>query len=81
MNQRSEKAGTSTLGSVQSYRYQSGPRRSEAVQKVMDDHTLDALVYPTWTFPPCMIGDLNTPHGNNRPRMERADVDQDCVRL
>ena len=87
-------------------------RMRESVQKVMDDHTLDALVYPTWTFPPRMIGDLNTPHGNNsprlsppdrlsrdhrshgvrarrfaswasgpRPRMERADVDQDRVRL
>jgi len=31
----------------------------------MDDNTLDALVYPTWAFPPRMIGDLNTPHGNN----------------
>ena len=41
----------------------------EAVQKVMDDNTLDALVYPTWAFPPRMIGDLNTPHGNNSPRL------------
>src|SRR6266478_10120257 len=40
-----------------------------AVQKVMDDNTLDALVYPTWAFPPRMIGDLNTPHGNNSPRL------------
>jgi amidase len=35
----------------------------------MDDNTLDALVYPTWAFPPRMIGDLNTPHGNNSPRL------------
>jgi len=41
----------------------------EAVQKVMDDNALDALVYPTWAFPPRMIGDLNTPHGNNSPRL------------
>jgi hypothetical protein len=41
----------------------------ESVQKVMDDNTLDALVYPTWTFPPRLIGDLNTPHGNNGPRL------------
>ncbi len=40
-----------------------------AVQKVMDDNRLDALVYPTWAFPPRMIGDLNTPHGNNSPRL------------
>ena len=44
-------------------------RMRESVQKVMDDLTLDALVYPTWTFPPRMIGDLNTPHGNNSPRL------------
>lgn len=44
-------------------------RMRESVQKVMDDHTLDALVYPTWTFPPRLIGDRNTPHGNNSPRL------------
>jgi len=44
-------------------------RLRESVQKVMDDNTLDALVYPTWAFPPRMIGDLNTPHGNNSPRL------------
>jgi amidase len=41
----------------------------ESGQKVMDDQRLDALVYPTWAFPPRMIGDLNTPHGNNSPRL------------
>jgi Asp-tRNA(Asn)/Glu-tRNA(Gln) amidotransferase A subunit family amidase len=35
----------------------------------LTDNTLDALVYPTWAFPPRMIGDLNTPHGNNSPRL------------
>jgi amidase len=44
-------------------------RMRESVQKVMDDNALDALVYPTWAFPPRMIGDLNTPHGNNSPRL------------
>src|SRR6266851_2981790 len=44
-------------------------RMREVVQKVMDDNALDALVYPTWAFPPRMIGDLNTPHGNNSPRL------------
>jgi amidase len=48
---------------------QNTQRMREAVQKVMDDNTLDALVYPTWAFPPRMIGDLNTPHGNNSPRL------------
>jgi amidase len=48
---------------------QNTQRLREAVQKVMDDNTLDALVYPTWAFPPRLIGDLNTPHGNNSPRL------------
>jgi amidase len=48
---------------------QNTQRMRESVQKVMDDNTLDALVYPTWAFPPRMIGDLNTPHGNNSPRL------------
>ena len=36
-----------------------------AVTKVMDTNKLDALVYPTWSNPPRLIGDLNTPHGDN----------------
>jgi Asp-tRNA(Asn)/Glu-tRNA(Gln) amidotransferase A subunit family amidase len=31
----------------------------------MDGQRLDALVYPTWSNPPRLIGDLNTPHGDN----------------
>ncbi len=31
----------------------------------MDSLRLDALVYPTWSNPPRLIGDLNTPHGDN----------------
>ncbi len=48
---------------------ENGRRLRDALQKAMDDATLDALVYPTWAFPPRMIGDLNTPHGNNSPRL------------
>src|SRR5437762_705258 len=44
-------------------------RLRDAVQKAMDDARVDALVYPTWAFPPRLIGDLNTPHGNNSPRL------------
>lgn len=44
-------------------------RMRESVLKVMDDNRLGALVFPTWSFPPRMIGDLNTPHGNNSPRL------------
>jgi len=36
-----------------------------AVMKTMDTMKLDAFVYPTWSNPPRLIGDLNTPHGDN----------------
>jgi len=36
-----------------------------AVTRTMDELRLDALVYPTWSYPPRLIGDLNTPHGDN----------------
>ena len=36
-----------------------------AVVSLMDSLKLDALVYPTWSNPPRLIGDLNTPHGDN----------------
>lgn len=38
-----------------------------AVVKAMDEAHVDALIYPTWSNPPRLIGDLNTPHGNNSP--------------
>lgn len=38
-----------------------------AVIRAMDTERLDALVHPTWSNPPRLIGDLNTPHGNNSP--------------
>ena len=36
-----------------------------AVERMMDSLHLDALVYPTWSNPPRLIGDLNTPAGDN----------------
>jgi Asp-tRNA(Asn)/Glu-tRNA(Gln) amidotransferase A subunit family amidase len=36
-----------------------------AVEQLMNELRLDALVYPTWSNPPRLIGDLNTPHGDN----------------
>ncbi|HTM24479.1 MAG TPA: amidase family protein [Vicinamibacterales bacterium] len=36
-----------------------------AVATTMDAQKLDAFVYPTWSNPPRLIGDLNTPHGDN----------------
>ena len=35
------------------------------VTKTMDAQKLDAWVYPTWSNPPRLIGDLNTPGGDN----------------
>ncbi len=40
-------------------------RLRTAVLALMDGQKLDALVYPTWSNPPRLIGDLNTPHGDN----------------
>ncbi len=40
-------------------------RVRRAVLALMEAHRLDALVYPTWSNPPRLIGDLNTPHGDN----------------
>ena len=37
----------------------------QAVLKTMDALRLDAFVYPTWSNPPRLIGDLNSPHGDN----------------
>jgi amidase len=37
----------------------------EAVSATMDKLKLDAFVYPTWSNPPRLIGDLNTPAGDN----------------
>jgi amidase len=37
----------------------------DAVNKTMDKLKLDAFVYPTWSNPPRLIGDLNTPAGDN----------------
>jgi amidase len=36
-----------------------------AVIALMNDQRLDALIYPTWSNPPRLIGDLNTPGGDN----------------
>ena len=37
----------------------------QLVNKTMDAMKLDAFVYPTWSNPPRLIGDLNTPAGDN----------------
>jgi Asp-tRNA(Asn)/Glu-tRNA(Gln) amidotransferase A subunit family amidase len=40
-------------------------RVRQAVVRTMDALELDAFVYPTWSNVPRLIGDLNTPHGDN----------------
>ena len=37
----------------------------EVVTRTMDRLKLDAFVYPTWSNPPRLIGDLTTPAGDN----------------
>jgi Asp-tRNA(Asn)/Glu-tRNA(Gln) amidotransferase A subunit family amidase len=37
----------------------------QAVVRMFDRLRLDAVVYPSWSNPPRLIGDLNTPHGDN----------------
>ena len=48
---------------------ENGKKLGDAVLKAMDDAKVDVLVYPSWNNPPRLIGDLNTPHGNNSPRI------------
>jgi amidase len=36
-----------------------------AVLRAMDGNRLDAFIYPSWSNPPRLIGDLNTPAGDN----------------
>ncbi|MEA3642498.1 MAG: amidase family protein [Lamprobacter sp.] len=49
---------------------QGDPRRKallEAVLAAMDQHQIDAILYPSWSHPPRRIGDSESPHGNNSP--------------
>ena len=70
-----------SIGSSLAYfrRIEDGPEENEAcqtaranserlragVRRVLREHELDALVHPTWSNPPRLIGDLNTPAGDN----------------
>ena len=44
------------------------------VLSLMETERLDALAYPTWSNPPRLIGDLNTPAGDNSQLFPRAPV-------
>lgn len=61
--QRAEVPPEESEGCARRERFRDGLRA--AVLRVMDRLRLDALVYPTWSNPPRLIGDLNTPAGDN----------------
>jgi amidase len=44
---------------------ESNEKLRAAVVSLMDAMRLDALLYPTWSNPPRLLGDLNTPGGDN----------------
>jgi Asp-tRNA(Asn)/Glu-tRNA(Gln) amidotransferase A subunit family amidase len=48
---------------------ENGRRLAQGVLTAMDELKVDALVYPSWNNPPRLIGDLNSPHGNNSNRI------------
>jgi len=37
----------------------------EAVLEAMDRDSIDAIIYPTWSNPPRLVGDLDSPAGDN----------------
>lgn len=64
---RDAEAGTDTSLDAPGCRSQAAMRERlrVAVTQLMDSMHLDAMVYPTWSNPPRLIGDLNTPAGDN----------------
>ena len=44
-------------------------RLREAVAGAMRGSKVDALAYPTWSNPPRLVGDLDSPHGDNSQRI------------
>jgi Asp-tRNA(Asn)/Glu-tRNA(Gln) amidotransferase A subunit family amidase len=44
---------------------QAQQERGDTITKAMDTGHVSAIVYPTWDNPPRLIGDLNTPAGDN----------------
>jgi Asp-tRNA(Asn)/Glu-tRNA(Gln) amidotransferase A subunit family amidase len=61
--QRADVPPEQSPGCASRERFRDGLRA--AVLRVMDRLKLDAPVYPTWSNPPRLIGDLNTPAGDN----------------
>lgn len=74
IKQRLEQSLASTAGRQRSYPPGMGvhhhPQRRAlhaAVTTAMDSAEVDALIYPSWNYPPRKIDDLHSPHGNNSP--------------
>ena len=44
-------------------------RLRETVAGAMRGAGVDALAYPTWSNPPRLVGDLDSPHGDNSQRI------------
>ncbi len=61
--QQSSPQGPDTAACKEEMRYRAAFGAS--VTKTMDDQKLDGFVYPTWSNPPRLIGDLNSPDGDN----------------
>ncbi len=40
-----------------------------AILAAMDEHEVDALIFPSWNNPAREIGDRESPHGNNSPQI------------
>lgn len=48
------------------------PRRAnflKAIVEAMNNQNVNAIIYPSWSNPPRLVGDLKSPHGNNSPKI------------
>jgi len=61
--QRATESPADSPGCQARERYRAALRT--ALLRMMDSLRLDAVAYPTWSNPPRLIGDLNTPGGDN----------------
>lgn len=48
---------------------ESRARFQAGVRAVLEEYDLDALIYPTWSNPPRLVGDLTTPAGDNNQQL------------
>ena len=48
---------------------ESRERFQAGLRSIMREHRLDALIYPTWSNPPRLVGDLTSPAGDNSQQL------------